>query len=170
MYFTTLDFVDTWEFLPSLHKRIGMFPAGIISTVYVRRQRSQDGGFVSSPDTRKWPELKALLSKLHLLGGATPVEFGSIAFELLMPDSTVPWCDVPDTGYAEAQLALRTNPQAIVYAGNEAAHLLPGAVTLISRAPKRAAVNFGAWPRIHLIVEFRLKGMTNASDNPNNPT
>lgn len=159
MHFTPLSFVDTWELLPSLHRRIGMFPrTGNHRVWHIRRPKSEGSEtYVAASESRKWPELKAFLARLQRLGGATPIEFGSIAFELLMPDSIVPWQQSPMSEFGEAQLALRTNPQAMVYAGNESAHLLPGALTVINRAVMRSAVNFGAWPRIHLIVEFRVK-------------
>jgi hypothetical protein len=160
MYFTPISFVDVWEFVPSLQQRVRFFPKTDGQRLWRIRWAKEEGGdtYVAAAETRRWPELRTFLARIGRLGGTSPpVEFGAISLEMLMPDTALSWSRPEPSEYGEAQLAVRTNPNAMMYAGNEAMHLLPGALTMVARGVHRSAVNLGFYPRIHLIVEFRRK-------------
>ena len=172
--FVPIAFLDTFELAASLRRRMGAFvldPLDMLGPrcLKVRGPRTgaddpdDDLAFVAYKDAANWPELRATLGRISRIGEATigGVEFGRVFLELLMPATRLPWDVLVEDRYSERfsrlHLPLRTNPAAIVYAGTEQMHLLPGQLTIVNQRAGVSAVNLGEWPRIHLVVDFKRK-------------
>lgn len=165
--FAVLGFVDTFALAGSLRSRMGLFPAGTPRIVPIRGPRKgteladEDFAFYAGA-IEKWPELKNMVRLLNrpadrLVG---KVALGCISLEQLDPGAVIPWA--AESGpYAErwtrAHLALRTNPGAWCYCGAEAAHMEIGFINAVNMQALSSAVNFGEFPRVHLIIDFRKK-------------
>lgn len=167
--FTPIAFLDTWEVAGSLYggNRIGLFRKGEPSILPLRGPAPN----ADNPDDElafgnyrqtlgKWPEMKRLIDRLRLI--AKPkvgeVELGLVFLELLQPGEALPWM-LSDSAYTarhhRMHLPIRTNPGARMYAGPEAAHVFQNEVTIVNQLARHSAANFGEWPRIHLVVDFR---------------
>jgi hypothetical protein len=171
--FIPVGWLDTFELAASLRQRMGRFAPDADAApgrkVIPLRGPAEDSD--PADDTRfqfnraatqKWPELRAALERILRVGKALGgIDLGRIELELVSPGAALPWRrEVGDyvERYERLHLALRTNPGAIVYSGNEGLHLLVGAATIVARrGVPTSAVNMGESPRIHLVVDFRRK-------------
>jgi hypothetical protein len=164
MNFAFLAFVDVFDFAASLRPRLGLLKGGRLVIRGPRKDAADpddDLAFVMAKEAARWPELKTTLSHVERLGDkAGGVDFGRIHLEMLMPGQTLPWSH-ETTPYAEmfqrAHLALRTNPGAALFSGNEAWHVPTGHVVAINRRAPCSAINMGEHSRIHLIIDFKIR-------------
>lgn len=103
----------------------------------------------------KWPELRALLDRVEAGG----VEFGRVWMEQLPAGYLGTW-ERDDSAYAgrfsRSWLALRWNPQARLYCGDEAWVLQPGWITLTGRG-RHSVVNEGETPVVALVADSRKR-------------
>lgn len=162
--FAVLGFVDSFALAGSLRSRMGMFPTGTPRVLPIRGQRNgtemADEDFVDRAET--WPELRNMVKLLtrqatRLVGA---VDLGCISMEMLDPGAATAWAS-ESGAYAErwtrAHLALRTNPGAWFYCGGEAAHMQVGFINAVNMLALASQVNFGEFPRVHLVIDFRKK-------------
>lgn len=166
--FVTLAYLDVFDLAASLRTRWGQF------------RRQEDGRLLlpirgeppngdpedeskfgwyrqSGVRSGKWPELKALLDRVEREGG---IEFGRIRVEMMQPGYLGSF-EIDHSGYAgrigRTILALRWNPQALLYCGGEVNCPQPGMVTLISHRLPCTGINMGEWGAIALVVDSRKK-------------
>lgn len=168
--FTPIAFVDTFGLAASLPPRMGLFRPGeeeerVLPIRGFRKDSAPaDMDFIYYARTyTKWVELKNMLGLLKRLAETRvgPVEFGCVWLEMLDPQTVMQWLQ-PQTGayyegFWRAHLPIRTNPAARMYSGTDAAHLLPGQLTIVNVRVPHSAINLGEWPRVHLVVDFRRK-------------
>jgi hypothetical protein len=168
--FTPVCWLDTWKLACSLEARWGLFDAetpGLPKTIMLRAPRKgadpEDGAaYVRTREFSRWEECRNVVERIRRIAVATvgEIEFGRIFLELLPAGAVLPW-ERASGGYAEkflrAHLALRSNPQAIMLSGIEGACLLPGNLTIVSRAMPCSAINLGQAPRVHLVADWRRK-------------
>lgn len=165
--FQQIGFIDTFELAASLRPRMGLFKDAGDG----RREaliRWPDDAVAEVPrwlrlkEAAKWTELSNAVARVERIGTALvgPVERGRIFFEMLDPGTATPWRAEDGAYFREywrLHLAIRTNPGCMMFAGTEAVNLLPGQIMRVATSVKASAVNGGEWPRIHLILDFRLK-------------
>ena len=94
---------------------------------------------------------------------AGPIDLGRIQIEMLDPGVTLPW--TTESGpyierYTRVHMALRTNPATLMVSGNEAASLAVGWVTAVNVRAPCTAINMGAHPRVHLVLDWKRKEPT----------
>lgn len=122
-----------------------------------------DENFARNAETAKWVQLKNAVARLKRAGEAIfgPIDLGHVYLAMLDPGSRLPWTDGMAGAYAERHtrlvLALRSNPAALTISGSEAFSLAPGWLTVVNARVPQAAINLGEWPRVHLVVDFRKK-------------
>lgn len=167
--FTWVAYLDTWELACSLRPRMNLFREGAEPGTRILRVRFADNPedealhFKHHKEFARWTELRTTASRIQRLADATPygpTERGDIFCEMLEPGATLDW--QPLVGpyhmrHARLHLPLRTNPRAMMYAGPEALHMLPGSLHVVSAGVPLSAVNLGEWQRIHLVVDLRKK-------------
>lgn len=106
-----------------------------------------------------WPFMRAVADSVFAYrpGAGTPV-LGKVMVIELKPGGSLAW-HVDQGPYSQAttrfHLPLVTNPQAWMYSGGEQAHLPVGALTWFDTSVPHSAVNLGAEPRYHLVVDVR---------------
>lgn len=158
MNFLTFGFLDTFDLAASLKPRLHLFPPANEEGQRILNIRwpNAEGGWTVRKDASRthWVELHNTLSRIQRLGNQ--FERGRIWMEVLEPGARLNWQHEESNGYSRLHLPLRTNPAAIVIAGIEARHLLPGTLTVIPTSGW-CAVNLGEWARVHLCVEFKQK-------------
>jgi hypothetical protein len=153
--FLPLAFIDPFDLIASLPRRMGLFKEGRINIRW-----GLDPNFHQA-DLAKWPDLQSVLNQIERFGEQQGgIEFGRIHIELLNPDTCLPW-ERDDSPYAERfnrlVLALRTNPGVMHYSGTESLHLVPGVVTWANQRAWHSMVNLGETNAIHLIVDTRKR-------------
>ena len=169
IFFSQVAWVDPFELAASLRgTRMALFKGDDRRRLlHIRGPRpnaadaDDDLAFVWAKEYARWAELKIVLGHIERFGAkAGGIEFGRIGFEMLMPGRVLPW-QRDEGAYAErfmrAHLPLRTNPSAMIAAGTEMMHLLPGALTVVAHRNYYSAVNHGEQPRVHLIVDFKRR-------------
>lgn len=175
--FVPIAFLDTWEVAASLYggDRMGLFRKGEPATLPLRGPTGNaddpddELAFINYRQTLgRWPEMKRLLERLRQIAKPAigEVELGLVFLEMLLPGQALPWA-LTDSAYMarhqRAHLAIRTNPRAMLYAGGDHYHAFPGQLTIVNERARHSAVNFGEWPRIHLVLDFRPKEAGNAT-------
>ena len=170
--FIPLVFVDHIDLAGSLRRHEGLYDRGTprILPVHVPRKGTEleDEDFVFLASTMgKWVELKNFLGRLKREAekAVGPIDLGRIHLEMLDPGVTLPW--TTESGvyierYTRVHMALRTNPATLMISGTETASLAPGYVTAVNARAPCTAINLGAQPRVHLIVDFRKKEQDDA--------
>lgn len=164
MNFAPLAYLDPFELVASLPRRMGLFKDGMTP---IRGPRAgaddpdDDTAYRQLLDVNKWPELKSAIAKIKRGDGRGGVEFGRIFLQLLPANAARPWSP-PETGaYAERfnrlVVALRTNPGCVHHSGAEALHLAHGVVTWINQRTWTSAINVGETAAILLVVDTRRK-------------
>lgn len=163
--FLPLSFLDPFELIASLPKRMGLFQAGEPRMLPIRTSKATsdpgDAAAYRTGDLAKWPEMKAILGQIERAGEQQGgVEFGHIRMDLLTAGKCLPW-ELSDTPYLarfnRLVMALRTNPGVMHYSGVEAMHLVPGWVVWVNQRTWRSTVNMGETSAIHLIIDTRRK-------------
>lgn len=164
--FAPLAFLDPFDLIASLPRRMGLFQSGEPKILPIRGPRPgadpEDVEAYRTGDLGKWPEMKAIKSQIERVGEQRGgIEFGRIRIELLPPDVRLPW-ERDESPYAarfnRLAMALRTSPGVVHIAGTEAMHLPLGVVTWVNQRAWRSTVNLGEWSCIHLVVDTRSKG------------
>lgn len=106
----------------------------------------------------RWPEMKRLLTHTaSTIGKAKGL--GKVMLVELPPLSGIDW-HVDEGPYAEAHdryhLAIETNPEASLYSGSAAAHVVPGELVWFRTDALHSAANASpSERRLHLIVDVR---------------
>lgn len=174
MNFTLISFLDTYDLACSLRPRAGMFGGSGVRTLHLRGPKKgaedpdDESDYGRSREAARWPEFKTLIGRIERLGeqifsnyGGGHVEFGRIFLEWLDVGATVPWRKL-EGDYFERfnrlHLALRTNPGCMLYSGVEAIQLPPGQMARMNVMVPHSAVNLGASPRVHLVLDVRRAG------------
>jgi hypothetical protein len=165
--FTPLVFVDTFALTASLERQSGLFDHGtprILSVVRPRRGTEEaDEDFTWNPAAAKWVQLKNAIGRLKRKGEDLfgPIDLGHVYLEMLDAGARTEWEDGLTGPYAERHtrlvLPLRTNPGALMVAGNEAFSPAMGWLTAVNARVPHCAINLGEWPRVHLVVDFRKR-------------
>jgi hypothetical protein len=162
--FTPVAFLETFDLVASLPPRMGLFrEAADGSHMLPLRGRGKEDRLGWYGAYVKWPEMKNLLGHIKRIGDAQlgEVELGPVFLEMLGPGTALPWGPPTPGLFLRAHLALRTNPAALMFAGLERAHLLPGQLTAVDRGVWSSSVNWGEYARIHLVCDFRKKEAVN---------
>ena len=114
-----------------------------------------DIGHVDTPVLKAWPEAQVLLEEIELFTGRT---LGKAMLVMLKPGGGIDW-HFDQGEYAAAHYRLHVPivpcPAAALFSGNEAFAPSPGDVVRYDTTVLHSAANFGATPRIHLIVDYR---------------
>jgi hypothetical protein len=166
-HITPIAFIDTFDLVASLPAYMGAFRAtGDHGARWIRLRDRKTVAEGEDPDVftwyqpyGRWVEMKNMLGQLKRIGDARlgGIEWGCVWLEMLDPGTALPWYMHHDQ-FMRGHLPLRTNPGARIMAETESAHLLPGQLTIVNVAVMGSAVNFGEWPRVHLVCDFRRKG------------
>lgn len=171
--FIPVAFLDTFDTVASLPARMGLFRADPLTqygerilTLRTFRKDSDpaEENFAWNQAYAKWPEVKNTLSQMKRIGdaqlGPPGIEYGRVFLEMLDAGAATPWrasIASPMRPFLRAHLPLRTNPGAVLYVGRESMHLFPGQLTIVEQRGLQSGVNFGEWPRIHLVADFRVR-------------
>ena len=175
MNFATLVFYDTFEVVASLPPRMGLFRQDAAAegrrllTLRMPRAGEDENaesvawGWNVQTSPKKWPQIHNLLGRMLRDAKARvagDVELGSIYLEMLDPGAALPWQTL--TGayierFSRFHMALRTNPAAMMFSGNETFSPALGWLTAVNARVRCSASNDGAWSRIHLVVDVRKK-------------
>ena len=166
--FVPLLFLDAHELAASLRQHTGLFDHGTPRILTIREPRNNttedDEDFIwRAALVKKWRELHHFLGRTRREAEKAfgPQDIGHIYLEMLDAGVRLPWADGLSGSYAERytrlHLALRTNPQAMMYSGAEVASPAPGWLTAVNFRVPHSAINLGDWPRVHLVVDFRKK-------------
>src|SRR5580704_13213542 len=137
--FTPITFLDTFDLAAALPPRMGLFRETADGHLLPLRGRGKEGERIGwYPAASKWPEMKTLVGNLQRIGEARlgEIEVGAVFLHMLNPGTATAWHPPEASPWIRTHLALRTNPGALMFAGREAHHLLPGQLT---------AVDLGAW-------------------------
>lgn len=163
---TIVTHVDAFDLTASLPERIGMFRSvgngsRVIPLRMLKKAELDTDAYAWNQVFGKWPEMKTLATRLRRLGDARfgngGIGFGLVFLEMLDAGTATEWQKPDDTDWLRVHLPLRTNPRALIFAEHECASLPPGQLTLVNQACWRCAVNWGEWPRIHLVADVRQK-------------
>jgi hypothetical protein len=158
--FVPLAVLDVWSLAASLRSRMNMFRRGETESVadpttrVLLRQPNDEGDAVNLVE---WPHLANVLSRIVRLPKAQGQELGSVYLAHLRQGSFVQWHADPPRGWQTLHLPIVTNPGAWMYSGPQSAHLESGVLTWVNAAALCSEVNFGEFPRIHLVLEVRPK-------------
>ena len=146
--FVPLAHLDTWALSSSLRSKLSSF-----NSDGVYRVRENDRWMAEV--RKEWTALWNVCARIKQHPAAKEWELGSVWIEALTPHTESTWRPSP-ADCQEAQMAITTNPAAFVFCGPNLLHFPIGALIALDAAP-RCAVNWGDWPRHHLILEFRQK-------------
>lgn len=114
------------------------------------------------PVLKEWNSAKAMLTRIRagaapFFGGQTP-EIGRAYIQQLRPGGRIDW-HAEEGPYADAHvrlhLCLVPTPGAWLYSGVQSMCLPWGQLAVIEHRILNSAVNFGNWPRTHLVVDVR---------------
>jgi hypothetical protein len=157
--FLPLAFIDPFDLIASLPRRMGLFQPGEPPTTIKVRWDTETG--FRQADLSKWPELQAIINQIDRLGEQRGgIEFGRIRIELLKPGTCLAW-ERDDTPYAErfnrSIMALRVNPGAALYYGTEVLQPQLGLIVIVNQRVRHCKINIGETSSIYLIVDFRKK-------------
>ena len=152
--FAALGFIDPFDLIGSLPRRMGLFKAGVLSI------RTDSTNALDLDTLNKWPELKRAIAHIKHPGGVE-VEFGEIFLQLFPPDYACLWSP-PETGaywerFSRLVMSLRTNPLFVHHSGAETQHLPPGVVTWINQLTWTSAINMGETQAIVLVTDVAKK-------------
>jgi hypothetical protein len=162
--FAPLAFLDPFDLISSLPRRMGLFKIGSDDPedhrkmLFIRTQRGVDE-YRNVGDLGKWPELKAIVSQIERVGEQQGgVEFGRIFLELLPAGVCLPW-QSEDTPYFarfnRTIMRLRVNPGAALYYGVETLQPPPGLIVMVNQRTPHCQINIGETSAISLVIDFR---------------
>ena len=158
--FLPIAFVDVFDLVASLPKRMGLFSDDKPRVLSLRTPAEAN----LPVEINDWVEMSNILTRIEGLGDALGgVEFGSIFLEMLDPGTCLSWRRKSGEYYekhSRLYLPLRTNPAAMMYSGTESASPQVGCLTLVNVRMAHSAINLGDWPRISSIIYFRKKEPT----------
>jgi hypothetical protein len=153
MNFRMLTYIETLPTLVRLpqHVRDGAFKEGFCEVDRV---------------AKSWTAAKNLVSKVRksiLSEERTRAEFDEAGtvdeawIEELKPNAGIDWraVEVSSTPFHRFHLPLVSNPGNMLYAGGEGIIAPVGMLIWINHRVMHSAVNFGAHPRYHLIIDMR---------------
>jgi hypothetical protein len=140
--FRVLGFFDVWPLSASLRLRMDWFKTEAVIEI------------LKHPDLEKWSHMRNVLSRIRR--NSAGHEMTAAYIELLESGVGDAW-DAPPRmpDFQKVILPIVTNPLAIMYSGPEQMHIAQGLLTWVNNAVLCSAVNHGATPRIHLVLEMR---------------
>ena len=121
-----------------------------------------DADHVDDPVLAEWKSAKALLNRVRnaasgALGGK-PADLGKALIVSLKPGGHIPW-HLDEGEYAERHtrfhLAISSNPAAWLLSGADRWQPGVGGLVWVNHRVLHSEVNFGDFPRIHLVVDVR---------------
>jgi hypothetical protein len=141
--FSLLGWLDCFDLAASLPKHMGEFKGEGRRLLY------------SFDAVEGWVEFESIRDALDSTAHRLGYEINRCILELLDPGHCSPWRTFG--ALLRTHLVLRTNPRAVIYSGIES--MSPGQGLLVAFDPRQpfSAVNLGDSPRIHLVVDWRLK-------------
>jgi hypothetical protein len=146
--FIELAFLDVWSLSASLRSRMNLLADGPLIV------KDFDGWVEEHAE--KWSQLKNVVSRATRLPVAKEYELGRVIVFLLKPTQATPWVKPWDI-WQRLHLPIVTNPAAMVFSGPQGWNIKPGVLTWVNNAVLCSEVNFGEFPRIHLVLEVRKK-------------
>jgi hypothetical protein len=147
--FIELAFLDVWSLSASLRSRMNLLMASPLLV------HTTDGWV--EEHTEKWPQLRNVVSRVTRLPAAKEYELGLVTVELLSPGEATAWEMRAPWPLQLLHLPIVTNPAAMVFSGPQGWHIKHGVLTWVNNAVLCSEVNFGEFPRIHLVLEVRKK-------------
>lgn len=117
---------------------------------------------VDQPVLKEWKSASAMLTRIRngaapFFGGQVP-DIGRAYIEQLRPGGKIDW-NIETGAYAEAyvrlHLCLVPTPGAFLYSGTQSMCLPWGQLAVVEHRIWNSAMNFGNWPRTHLVVDVR---------------
>lgn len=166
--FVPIAHLDVYDLACSLRRHAGLYRPQDDGTHVLMLHGPREGAEDPDDDSAyawkkvapKWQEFLNTFERIKRLGAERigEVAFGRIFVEMLPAGAHVPWRR-DESEYAgrflRAHLPLWTNPSCLTLCGAETRILLPGELTIVSRAGLCSAINAGSEMRAHLVVDFR---------------
>lgn len=111
---------------------------------------------VMSARLDKWASMRVFLAKCRRMAEGTQHELISATIEQLQPGEVTIWTKDPrELIYVE--VAIVTNPGALLFHGNQAMHLPVGSAVAYGSKIWSSAINVGDRGRIHLVLELEKR-------------
>ena len=183
-HFAPIAHLDTFDLVGSLRNRMALFDKIKIRQETPGSAHTHTRSIFlrgpENPNTQNWfedvPQIdyqplagwKEAIRFSGILGAALttrlpvqidPLHRGKAMIVELAPGSAVDW-HRDEGAYARVHrrfhLPLVTNPGCFLFSGGEYAQLPVGALTWFDNHALHSAVNFGQYPRVHLIVDYRI--------------